>query len=109
MARAVPARYIVASVAGTRPFEPTMASRETAFVEITPAVLLNAYACGIFSMAESAEDPALYWIEPEKRGIIPLDTFHVPSRLAKTVRSERFTIEVNRDFDGVLDGFAEPP
>ena len=51
-----------------------MASRETAFVEITPEVLLKAYACGIFPMAESADDPALYWIEPEKRGIIPLDS-----------------------------------
>jgi len=85
-----------------------MASRETAFVEITPEVLLKAYACGIFPMAESAEDPALYWIEPEKRGIIPLDTFHIPSRLARTVRSGRFSIAVNRDFQGVLDGCAEP-
>ncbi len=85
-----------------------MASRETAFVEITPEVLLKAYACGIFPMAESAEDPALYWIEPEKRGIIPLDAFHIPSRLARTVRSERFSIAVNRDFQGVLDGCAEP-
>ena len=85
-----------------------MASRETAFVEITPEVLLKAYACGIFPMAESADDPALYWIEPEKRGIIPLDTFHVPSRLARTVRSDRFNIAVNRDFEGVLDGCAEP-
>jgi len=85
-----------------------MASRETAFVEITPEVLLKAYACGIFPMAESAEDPALYWIEPEKRGIIPLDTFHVPSRLARTVRSGRYSIAVNRDFEGVLDGCAEP-
>jgi leucyl/phenylalanyl-tRNA---protein transferase len=85
-----------------------MASRETAFVEITPEVLLKAYACGIFPMAESAEDPALYWIEPEKRGIIPLDTFHVPGRLARTVRSERFSIAINRDFQGVLDGCAEP-
>ncbi|MBX9824528.1 MAG: leucyl/phenylalanyl-tRNA--protein transferase [Xanthobacteraceae bacterium] len=85
-----------------------MASRETAFVEITPEVLLKAYACGIFPMAESAEDPALYWIEPEKRGIIPLDTFHVPSRLARTVRSERFSIAINRDFQAVLDGCAEP-
>ena len=48
-----------------------MASRETAFVEITPEVLLKAYACGIFPMAESADDPALYWIEPEKRGDHP--------------------------------------
>jgi leucyl/phenylalanyl-tRNA--protein transferase len=85
-----------------------MASRETAFVEITPEVLLKAYACGIFPMAESADDPALYWIEPPERGIVPLDTFHVPSRLARTVRADRFHVAINRDFDGVLDGCAEP-
>ena len=56
-----------------------MASRESALVDITPEVLLKAYACGIFPMAESADDPALYWIEPERRGIIPLDRFHVPA------------------------------
>jgi leucyl/phenylalanyl-tRNA--protein transferase len=85
-----------------------MASRENHVVEITPEVLLKAYACGIFPMAESAEDPALYWIEPEKRGIIPLNSFHIGSRLARTVRSERFTIAINRDFGAVLDGCAEP-
>jgi leucyl/phenylalanyl-tRNA--protein transferase len=85
-----------------------MASRENAFVEITPQVLLKAYACGIFPMAESAEDPALYWIEPEQRGIIPLEGLHVPGRLARTVRSDRYTIYVNRDFDAVIDGCAEP-
>ncbi|MET0632136.1 MAG: leucyl/phenylalanyl-tRNA--protein transferase [Xanthobacteraceae bacterium] len=85
-----------------------MANRETAFIEITPEVLLKAYACGIFPMAESAEDPALYWIEPEMRGIIPLDRFHVPARLARTVRGSRYTVTVNRDFDAVLDGCAEP-
>jgi leucyl/phenylalanyl-tRNA---protein transferase len=69
---------------------------------------LKAYACGIFPMAESAEDPALYWIEPERRGIIPLDRFHVPSRLARTVRSDRFAVAVDRDFDGVLDGCSRP-
>src|SRR5437016_2790085 len=58
-----------------------MANRESAFIEITPEVLLKAYACGIFPMAESAEDPALYWIEPEKRGIIPLDTQFVTDHL----------------------------
>ncbi len=67
-----------------------MASRESAFIDITPEVLLKAYSCGIFPMAESAEDPALYWIEPEQRGIIPLDRFHVPDRLARTVRSTRY-------------------
>ena len=68
-----------------------MANRENAFIEITPDVLLKAYACGIFPMAESADDPALYWIEPDMRGIIPLDGFHVPARLARTVRSDALT------------------
>src|SRR5918995_5833093 len=85
-----------------------MASRETALVEITPEVLLKAYACGIFPMAESAEDPALYWIEPERRGIMLLDAFHVPARLGRTVRSDRFTVVCNRDFDAVISGCAEP-
>src|SRR5271169_3333967 len=84
-----------------------MASRESAFIDITPEVLLKAYSCGIFPMAESAEDPALYWIEPERRGIIPLDRFHVSSRLARTVRSDRFTVVVDRDFDAVLDGCSQ--
>ena len=85
-----------------------MANRENAFVEITPEVLLKAYACGIFPMAENAEDPALYWIEPEMRGVIPLDGFHVPSRLRRTIRGKRFQVWVDRDFDGVIDGCAEP-
>jgi leucyl/phenylalanyl-tRNA---protein transferase len=84
-----------------------MANRDSAVIEITPEVLLKAYACGIFPMAESADDPALYWIEPDKRGVIPLDRFHVPGRLARTVRSDRFTVTVDRDFDGVLDGCAQ--
>ncbi len=76
--------------------------------EITPEVLLKAYACGIFPMAESAEDPGLYWIEPEMRGIIPLDGFAISSRLARTVRSDRFEIRVDHDFEGVISGCAEP-
>jgi len=78
------------------------------FVEITPEVLLKAYACGIFPMAENADDPALYWIEPERRGIIPLDRFHVPDRLARTLRRNHFTVLVDRDFDAVIAGCAEP-
>ena len=84
-----------------------MASREAAFVDITPEVLLKAYACGIFPMAESADDPTFFWVEPPERGIIPLDRFHVPSRLARTVRSDVYSIRVNQDFEGVLDGCAE--
>jgi leucyl/phenylalanyl-tRNA--protein transferase len=85
-----------------------MASRESALIDITPEVLLKAYSCGIFPMAESADDPALYWIEPERRGIIPLDRFHLPGRLARTVRSSRFTVMVDRDFDAVINGCAQP-
>jgi leucyl/phenylalanyl-tRNA--protein transferase len=85
-----------------------MANRESALIEITPEVLLKAYACGIFPMAESADDPALFWIEPEKRGVIPLDRFHVSTRLARTVRSDRFTVTVDRDFDAVVEACAEP-
>jgi len=85
-----------------------MANRETALIEITPEVLLKAYACGIFPMAESAEDPALFWMEPDMRGIIPLDRFHMSARLARTVRSDRFTVAINHDFDGVVEGCAEP-
>ena len=85
-----------------------MASRESAFVEITPEVLLKAYACGIFPMAESAEDPTIFWVEPPERGIMPLDQFHVPARLARTIRSDVYTIRINQDFEGVLDGCAEP-
>src|ERR1041384_6441635 len=85
-----------------------MASRETAFVEITPEVLLKAYACGIFPMAESAEDPALFWIDPERRGVIPLDRFHIAGRLARTVRTTRFTVVCDRDFAAVIEGCAAP-
>jgi leucyl/phenylalanyl-tRNA--protein transferase len=85
-----------------------MTSKEAAVVEITPEVLLKAYACGIFPMAENADDPALYWIEPEYRGIIPLRGFHVPTRLARTIRAERFTVVADRDFDAVIEGCAAP-
>lgn len=85
-----------------------MDSRDTGIVEISPQVLLKAYACGIFPMAESAEDPSLHWIDPPLRGILPLEAFHVPRRLARTVRQDRFTIFVDRDFEAVIDGCAQP-
>jgi len=85
-----------------------MANRENSLIEITPEVLLKAYACGIFPMAESADDPALYWIEPDMRGIIPLEGFHLSARLARTVRTTPFTVWVDRDFDAVIDACAEP-
>ncbi|CCD89526.1 leucyl, phenylalanyl-tRNA-protein transferase [Bradyrhizobium sp. ORS 285] len=85
-----------------------MNSRDSAASEITPEVLLRAYACGIFPMAESADDPSLFWVEPELRGVIPLEGFRVASRLARTVRSDAFTVTVNQAFKAVMDGCAEP-
>jgi len=85
-----------------------MAGRDNVLIGLTPEVLLKAYACGIFPMAEDADDPALFWIDPPERGVIPLDAFHVPSRLARTVRSTPLTIVCDRDFAAVIDGCSEP-
>ena len=85
-----------------------MASRDDPMMEITPQVLLKAYSCGIFPMAESADDPALYWIEPQHRGILPLDTVHFPRRLLRTVRTTQFEVRIDSDYDGVIDGCSAP-
>jgi len=83
-----------------------MASRDDIVIEITPQVLLKAYACGIFPMAESADDPALYWIEPQHRGILPLDAIHVPRRMKRTLRSTPLTVRIDTDIEGVIEGCA---
>ncbi len=83
-----------------------MASRDVLNHDITPQVLLKAYACGIFPMAESAEDPQLYWIEPISRGILPLDRITLPKRLARTLRQSPFEVRINTDFDGTINGCA---
>lgn len=85
-----------------------MSHPDNIVLEITPEVLLKAYSCGIFPMAESAEDPGLYWIEPEWRGVLPLGAFHVPRRLARLVRQDRFEVRVDTNFGGVMDGCAAP-
>ena len=85
-----------------------MTSRDSAASEITPEVLLRAYACGIFPMAESADDPTLFWVEPEMRGVLPLDGFRITSRLARTVRSDVFTVTADTAFKAVIAGCAEP-
>ena len=74
--------------------------------EITADLVLQAYRCGIFPMAEDADDPELHWYEPKRRGIMPLDAFHVSRSLAKLVRSDRFEVVADRDFQGVLSGCA---
>ena len=69
---------------------------------ITPQILLRAYAAGIFPMAESAEDNALYWVEPEERGVIPLDGLRISHSLKKTVRRQVFEVSVDGNFSGVI-------
>ncbi len=81
-----------------------MATRDDIALEITPEVLLKAYACGIFPMAEAADDPALYWIEPERRGILPLGHLHIPTRLQRTIRQGIFEVRIDSDFDSVIGG-----
>src|SRR3970282_1295492 len=83
-----------------------MAARDDIVIEITPQVLLKAYSCGIFPMAESADDPALYWIEPQQRGILPFEQMHVPRRLARSVRTRRMQVTVDHDYEGVIEGCA---
>ncbi|HVP83228.1 MAG TPA: leucyl/phenylalanyl-tRNA--protein transferase [Rhizomicrobium sp.] len=75
---------------------------------LTPAVILRAYAQGIFPMAERRNDPSLFWVSPEMRGIIPLDGFHLPKRLARTVRGDRFEVTADTAFAEVMKACAEP-
>ncbi len=83
-----------------------MSSATDTSFEITPEILLNAYAVGLFPMAETAEDPSIHWVEPKQRGIIPLDGFHISSKLRRVANSGKFRIAINKDFSGVIDACA---
>jgi leucyl/phenylalanyl-tRNA--protein transferase len=82
--------------------------------KITPEMLLRAYAIGIFPMAEARNDPELYWIDPEQRGILPLDRVHIPRSLKKTVKRGlsgdvgAFRVTCDRAFEAVISGCAAP-
>ena len=75
---------------------------------ITPALLLRAYASGVFPMADLADAPDIYWVEPAYRGIFPLDALHVSRRLRRTIRKQPFEIRINTAFDEVMAGCAAP-
>lgn len=75
---------------------------------LTPALLLRAYRAGIFPMAEDADATELYWFDPPERTIFPLDAFHVPSRLRRTIRQQPYRLTLNRAFTAVMRGCAQP-
>src|SRR5690349_25159987 len=83
----------------TRPYAPGY--------RIPTDLLLKAYASVVFPMAESAADPEVFWVRPETRGVIPLEGFHIPKSLAKTIRKGRFLVTVDQAFGSVIDGCAE--
>jgi leucyl/phenylalanyl-tRNA--protein transferase len=76
--------------------------------KITPEIVLRAYAEGLFPMAERRDDPNLFWVSPDQRGIFPLETFRVGKRLARTVRSDRFTVTADTQFRDVMLACAAP-
>ncbi|QDL93723.1 leucyl/phenylalanyl-tRNA--protein transferase [Paroceanicella profunda] len=75
-------------------------------LEITPTLLLRAYAAGVFPMAESARATSLFWVDPKQRGILPLDALHVSASLRRTIRRGRFRVGIDEDFSATLDGCA---
>lgn len=77
-------------------------------VALTPDILLRAYASGVFPMAESRDDQTLFWVDPETRGVLPLEQFHIPQRLARTIQRKPFDIRITTAFRQVMEGCAQP-
>ena len=78
-------------------------------LEVTPDLVIRAYAVGVFPMAESRGSDRMYWLDPALRGVLPIDGgFHLPRRLRRTALSDRFTVTADRDFAGAIRGCAEP-
>lgn len=75
-------------------------------VELTPELILRAYRAGIFPMSESAEDPDIFWVSPQMRGIIPLDGFRISKSLAKALRKHPYSVVVDQDFEATIEGCA---
>lgn len=77
-------------------------------LEITPDLLLQAYRIGVFPMGERRDDPKLHWLDPRLRAVLPLDGFHLPHRLARTIRSGRFSVSADTAFAEIVRACAEP-
>jgi len=76
-------------------------------MSLSPELLLHGYSIGIFPMAEHRDDPDLFWVDPKFRGVFPLDGFHISRSLARRIRRCGFSISINQDFEGVVDGCAD--
>ena len=74
--------------------------------EVTPELMLRAYRAGLFPMAETRRGDRLYWLDPEQRGVLPLERFHLPRRLLRTVLSDTFAVSSDTDFAAVIAGCA---
>ncbi|MBV9735669.1 MAG: leucyl/phenylalanyl-tRNA--protein transferase [Acidisphaera sp.] len=74
--------------------------------EITPDLMLRAYRAGLFPMAETRRGERLYWLDPEQRGVLPLDRFHLPRRLRRTVFAADYAVAADRDFPATIRGCA---
>lgn len=74
---------------------------------LTPSLLLRAYANGIFPMAETRDDPDVFWVDPKRRGVLPLDRFHMSRSLARAMRRSPWRVRLDHDFDAVVDGCAD--
>jgi len=75
---------------------------------LTPELLLCAYASGLFPMANDRHDPTIHWIEPRRRGVLPLERFHEPKSLRKLMRRGRFEVRIDTEFEHVIEACAEP-
>lgn len=75
--------------------------------QITPELLLKAYAYGVFPMAKARDDDEVYWVQPKERGVIPLNAFHVPRSLRKTLKKKNYDVKIDTAFTAVIDGCAE--
>ncbi|WP_417278992.1 leucyl/phenylalanyl-tRNA--protein transferase [Celeribacter sp.] len=76
-------------------------------IELTPELILQAYANGVFPMAESREDESLFWVDPRERGIIPLNGFHISRSLARLIRQDRYRVSFDQAFEAVMEGCAD--
>lgn len=82
---------------------------QEADTEITSEILLRAYAMGIFPMAQSREDPEIHWVDPRRRGVFPLEGFHISRSLRRSLLRPDYTVTVDLNFAGVVEGCADRP